>query len=130
MIDLVTPEEAKLEAAKGLKEAIAVSLKKFECFLSVTCKDIRADELTGKLSSDTCGMCIYHGWTSSGNFPDCDECGLCIGEVDCYMRKSLFQQVIDRRDEIHEGHANTITAFRKETRKMIKILKQLLKENS
>ena len=122
-MDLVTPAEAKREAAKGLKQAIAVSIKKFECLLLLTCKEII--EYVPELSESTCGLCWRYG----------DECGLgsrqwCPLKTvdDCYLAGSQYKACFVQWENIYFQATTTITKFRKETRKMIAILKKLYKE--
>ena len=126
-MELVTPQEAKREAAKGLKEAIAVGVKKFECLLSLTCNDIRESEIN--LDNETCGLCIYYGWLAYRlGKPNCKKCILCLADKDCYEQASQFHFVLDARVAIRNETETTTTQFRKETRKMIKILKKLYRE--
>ena len=126
-MNLVTPIEARTEAAKGLKQAIAVSIKKFEPLLLLTCKDIRAwDRYHADMSGATCGLCQYFN-------PDrfrykCGRCVLKINDCTCYDADSCFDSFNQAFREIRHGNVTTITDFRKKVRKMIKILKKLYKE--
>ena len=123
MIKLVTAEEAKREAAKGLKEAIAVSIKKFEYFLSFTFKDIMAwDTYNKDGGADTCGLCQRY-------CEDCVDCILAKADSACPDFYSQYDLWNDSVYDMRDGEVTTITQFRKETRKMIKILKKLYKEN-
>ena len=123
MIDLVTPKEAKREAAKGLKEAIAVSVKKFERFLLLTLKDVRNKRLFGV--GNTCGLCWYDAINGED---DCGNCQLENFTGNCFEEGAVYRKWLNENIAIRLGKVTTITQFRKETRKMIKILKQLYKE--
>ena len=121
MIDLVTPEEVKREAAKGLKEAIAVSIKKFDKMLLLTVKDFPEIETFG--AHYTCGLCRYKLIRQTA----CRDCVLCKAGEDC-REQGQYANWVRAVERIRNETETTIFQFRKETRKMIKILKQLYKE--
>lgn len=122
---IVTLKEAKSEAEKGLKQAIAVSIKKFEAFLPLTVQDVRHKRLFGV--GNTCGLCWH-----DKIFGD-DACGSCLlaiaGDL-CFDEGATYRRWLNANISIRTGTETVITGFRKETRKMIKVLKKLYKDEN